>query len=484
MKKNNILKVVLISICVIVLLTWLLPTATYTSELTIGDRAQMGIFDLFSYPTVALQYFFHILLYALAVGGFYGIASKTGVYRKLLDKIVDGFKGKEKIFVIVISILFALFASCVGMTYSLIFLFPFVIAVLFLMGYDKFMAAMVTVGSVIVGIMGSLFSTEVTYYIKSYLSVDYSSEILTKIIILVIGLVLLLFNALTYGKKTKVKKVKSEDVEGYIPEEIKEEKIVAKAPKKGDKKAKKAKGKKVWPFVVVADLTFLIAALASFSWSSVFGLDAFTKATTKVTEFKVFKFPLFGKILGNVSPFGEWTIATLVTLVVISTIIMALVYRVKIDDFFDGYKKGVQKAAKPAFIMMLIYTVLVAVTYNPFQLVIYKFLLNIGKGFNVITTALTAFCAGVFNVEFLYSSNAVVPYFLSLVTDTKVYPLAGVIFQSMYAVAMLIAPTSIILMGTLAYLDIPYGKWLKHIWKFLLEIVIVLFVIFTIVMLV
>ena len=28
---------------------------------------------------------------------------------------------------------------------------------------------------------------------------------------------------------------------------------------------------------------------------------------------------------------------------IISTIIMALVYRVKIDDFFDGYKKGVQK---------------------------------------------------------------------------------------------------------------------------------------------
>ena len=122
MKKNNILKVVLISICVVVLLTWLLPTATYSSELTIGDRAQIGIFDLFSYPTVAMQYFLHILLYALAVGGFYGIASKTGVYRKLLDKIVDGFKGKENVFVIVVSIVFALLASCVGMTYSLIFL--------------------------------------------------------------------------------------------------------------------------------------------------------------------------------------------------------------------------------------------------------------------------------------------------------------------------------------------------------------------------
>ena len=478
MKKNNILKVVLISICVVVLLTWLLPTATYSSELTIGDRAQIGIFDLFNYPTVALQYFFHILLYALAVGGFYGIASKTGVYRKLLDKIVDGFKGKEKVFVIVVSVLFALLASCVGMTYSLIFLFPFVIAVLLLMGYDKFMTATVTVGSVIVGIMGSLFTTDVTYYIKNYLGVNYSAEIVTKIILLIVGLVLLLFNVLTYANKNKVKKVKEEDVEYYVPAVVKEEKI---ASKKG---AKQSKGKKVWPLVLITDLTLLVAALASFSWSSVFGLETFSKATTSFTELKVFKFPLFGKILGNVAPFGEWTIATLITLLIVATIILALVYKVGIDEFFDGYKKGVKKAAKPAFIMMLIYTILVAVTYNPIQLVIYKFLLNIGKGFNVITTALTAFVAGAFNVEFLYSANSVMPYFLSLVTDTKVYPLVGIIFQSMYAVAMLVAPTSVILMGTLAYLDVPYGKWLKHIWKFLLELVIVLFVIFTIVMLV
>ncbi|MGN0973341.1 MAG: hypothetical protein ACI4OT_01215 [Bacilli bacterium] len=476
MKKNNILKVVLITIAVIVLLTWLLPTATFSSELTIGDRAQMGLFDIFNYPTVALQYFFQILLYALVVGGFYGIVSKTGVYRKLLDKVVDGFKGKENIFIIIVSVIFALLASCVGMTYSLIFLFPFVIAVLLLMGYDKLLSATVTVGSIMVGIMGSLFSTDVTYYLQSYLGLGISDEIVTKIIILVIGLVLLLFNALSYAKKNKVKKVNNDDIAKYVPSVIEED-------KKADKKSKK-KGKKIWPLVLISDLTLLIIALATFSWSNVFQLDIFTKATTAVTEFKIFKFPLFGKLLGNVSAFGEWTIATLITLVFVATIIIAIVYKVKSDDFFENYKNGLKKAILPAFIMMLIYTVLVCTTYNPFQLVIYKALLNIGSGFNVITTAITAFVSGIFNVEFLYSINSVGPYLLSLVTDTSLYPLIGIIFQSMYGVAMLVAPTSIILMGTLAYLDIPYGKWLKHIWKFLLEMVVVLFIIFTIVMLV
>lgn len=476
MKKNNILKVVLITIAVTVLLTWLLPTATFSSELTIGDRAQMGLFDIFNYPTVALQYFFQILLYALVVGGFYGIVSKTGVYRKLLDKVVDGFKGKENIFIIIVSVVFALLASCVGMTYSLIFLFPFVIAVLLLMGYDKLLSATVTVGSIMVGIMGSLFSTDVTYYLQSYLGLTISDEIVTKIIILVVGLVLLLFNALSYAKKNKVKKVKEDDIAKYVPSVIEED-------KKTDKKSNK-KGKKIWPLVLISDLTLLIIALATFSWANVFKLDAFTKATTAVTEFKIFKFPLFGKLLGNVSAFGEWTIATLITLLFVATIIIAIVYKVKSDDFFENYKNGLKKAIFPAFIMMLIYTVLVCTTYNPFQLVIYKALLNIGSGFNVITTAITAFVSGMFNVEFLYSINSVGPYLLSLVTDTGLYPLIGIIFQSMYGIAMLVAPTSVILMGTLAYLDIPYGKWLKHIWKFLLEMVVVLFIIFTIVMLV
>ena len=121
------------------------------------------------------------------------------------------------------------------------------------------------------------------------------------------------------------------------------------------------------------------------------------------------------------------------------------------------------------------------VTYNNFQLTIYDWILNLSKGFNVITTTITAFISSVFNVELLYSVNSVVPYLTSIVSDAGHYPLIGIIFQSIYGLTMFVAPTSILLMGTLAYLDIPYGKWLKHIWKIVLELFVVLLVIFTIV---
>ena len=48
---------------------------------------------------------------------------------------------------------------------------------------------------------------------------------------------------------------------------------------------------------------------------------------------------------------------------------------------------------------------------------------------------------------------------------------------------MLVAPTSLVLVTVLSYLDISYKSWLKSIWKLLVEIFVVLLIIFTILVL-
>ena len=47
---------------------------------------------------------------------------------------------------------------------------------------------------------------------------------------------------------------------------------------------------------------------------------------------------------------------------------------------------------------------------------------------------------------------------------------------------MLIAPTSVVLIGTLAYLDVSYTSWLKNVWKLFFEILAVLLIIFVIIL--
>ncbi|MEG2283134.1 MAG: SLC13 family permease [Bacilli bacterium] len=464
MKKHNLIKVVLIAILVMFLLTWILPITSFQyGEISGGVRQQMGLFELFSYPALSVSFFGTLFMFIVAVGAFYGVLSKTGVYRTLLDKIVKGFKGKESIFLIVIMILITVITSVSGLNYAMLFVFPFVIALVLAMGYNKLTAATVTVGSLLIGIMGTTFGTANIPYISDILSTSAYTEITTKVLILVIGLVLLIFNVLRYAKHDKVDSDLVE--EGLLPDKDKSK-------------------KHIWPAVVVFDLVLLVMILAIIPWENVFKIDLFTTVTKAVTEFKLFGFPIAAKLLGNVAAFGTWTMSQLPMLVIMATGVLGLVYRVKFSEFIEGIINGLKKAVGPAAIAMLIYTVLIIATYNPFQLTIIKFLMTLTKGFNVVTLGASEILASIFNIDMMYVAQGTLPYIISVITDNALFPLIGVMYQSLYAFAMLFAPTSIVLMTTLAYLKVPYGKWLKHIWKLLLELFIILFVIFTIILLV
>ena len=79
MKKNNTLKVLLITILFTFLLTWILPITYFNSGLYTDVRYPAGLFDIFNYPTLTFYYFGQMAIYVLAVGAFYGVFNKTGV---------------------------------------------------------------------------------------------------------------------------------------------------------------------------------------------------------------------------------------------------------------------------------------------------------------------------------------------------------------------------------------------------------------------
>ena len=114
MKKHNTVKVVLLTLLVFVVLTWIIPAAFYSGEYVDQGRIQIGLFDLFNYPMTTLSYFGYISLFVMVVGGFYGILHIIPAYRSFLDKIVGICKGKEKIALSVIVVLLAIITSICG----------------------------------------------------------------------------------------------------------------------------------------------------------------------------------------------------------------------------------------------------------------------------------------------------------------------------------------------------------------------------------
>lgn len=130
--------------------------------------------------------------------------------------------------------------------------------------------------------------------------------------------------------------------------------------------------------------------------------------------------------------------------------------------------------------VLFIYTILVLVTYHPFQLVIYKTILGFSKGFNIATTSLVALFASLFNSDPTYVFQSILPYYVTEVTNSDYYSIIGVMFQSLYGFTMLVAPTSLTLMAVLSYLKINYRDWLKNSWKFIVEFLAVLLILFII----
>lgn len=544
MKKHNSFKVVLITIFVVALCTWIFPSAQFSTQLIEGERVQAGLFDVFSYPMVALYYFMNIFVFVIACGAFYGVAYRIPAYKKLLEKITAGFKGRENIFLVLMIVLIAALVSVTGISFPIVFIFPLVISIILMMGYNKLVAASVTVGSTIVGIAGTTLGTTTVGYVNYLLGTDTFDEMITKVIILVVLTVLLVANVLLYAKKTKrvVEEKKEELAHDDKVKEVKKEESVKAVSSKGETKKEhvedtkketskkkdttkstkttktktKTKGRKsnstkgktraafakssdeviqvevangkpkkvrVWPFVIIFDLIVIILAICMFDWKGLFGITWFTDATDAIVGYEVGGFPIFSKLLGTFNAFGSWSLNVEVpAMILIFTCILALVYRVKWADFIDGVVDGAKRCAPVATVMLLIFTVLILVTYHPFQLSITKVLLDFSTGLNVVTMSIIAMFSSFFNADLTYVAQSTLPYVTSVITDSSLYPLLAVIFQSIYGLMMLIAPTSIILLGTLTYLDVPYTQWLKHIWKLFVQFLIVLIIIFLIVL--
>ena len=528
--KHNATKVILIVFIGLMLLSWIIPAAYYSGQYVDQGRTQMGLFDMFNYPLTALSYFGYITLFIILIGGFYGILHKIPAYRAFLDRIVKLFKNKEELLLSIMVVVIALLVSFCGLHIGIAIFVPFVVALILMMGYDKMTAALVTVGSVAAGLIGSTLANSTLSILVQTLSLKINYSFWVRLVILFAAIALVIFNVIVYVRRSmsKVKVVKREVKKAVAEAKVEAKKTTKKvantAKKKTTSKSKsKSSGKKknnnkaasknekvivlteaetvisdldyvpkatvkkhsIWPFVTLFTLLFILIVLAFFSWDADgIGVKAFSSVTKSVTDFELFKFPIFAKVLGTVNAFGGWTLTDVFVPLALIVLLLALTYKVSFEEVLDGFVSGAKRALGPAAVSVLIYAILVLVTYHPFQLVIYNALLGLTKGFNILTTTVIAILASMFNADMSYTFQSALPYYITQVTNLKEFSMVGIIFTAMYGLTTLVAPTSLVLMGILSYLKVSYKDWLKTVWKLLVELFVVLLIVFIILALV
>ena len=201
MKKHNALKVVLVSLVLFLILSWIIPAAYYSGQFMDQGRVQMGLFDFFEYPLTAISYFGYIPVFLLFVGGFYGVLYKIPAYRNLLDKVAAKGKAHNILTITLIVSLLALGVSICGLQIGLALFIPFLVSVLLLMGYEKKMVAYTLVGAMTAGFVGTTYASQNVGLALSALSLNFDYQIGVRFILLAVSVFLVVLNVLLTVKK-------------------------------------------------------------------------------------------------------------------------------------------------------------------------------------------------------------------------------------------------------------------------------------------
>jgi len=463
-KKHSLLKILSIMMLIIVLISYLVPGRQ-------GAIDRIGIADLLTnYFAIVLQNFAPIALFALGIGGFYGVLNKTPSYKKLLDNIVTSVKPVSKRFIYFVIIIFAIIAALTGITIPLFIFVPFVVAIILLLGYDKLVAFSATIVSILIGYIGGAFVTFInpnsgandTY--EAFIGIEEKfANVFPKLLLLFAGIGLLVYFVDKHIKNVEAKKVKYD---------LNDNSELLIAEVKG-----KYKDIKTWPLIVILAVTFIILVIGMIPWNSLFGISVFSDFHTWLVGLHIKEFYIIPNIISaNLPALGEWTgsgnpmsvyiYSSMLLLFV--TFIIALINKDGLNDTLDNYLEGVKKMIPAAALITIAYAVLVCAFNNGF---LEGIISNYGK-FNYGVSTLLAFLGCLLNVDTTWIVIGAYSPIVSLITDESIYASVAILFQALYGIFSLVGPTSLILILGLTYFDIPYTTWLKYIWRFILYLLI------------
>ena len=528
MKKHSLLKTLAIVLLIVVLCTYVISSRgnlVSFLEFTKGTASYLGLGDVLIYFVQSFYHFFDTIVFVLVVGAFYGILNLVPAYKSFVNGIAKKFKDNNFRFVAVITIIFALIASLTGINLPLFIFVPFVVAILLAMGNDKLVSLSATVGGILVGFIGGIFTTlrdPSNSYSVSYTTFDKLvgldsnfTTIIPRIVILILGVGLLIWYIKKHMTNVKDKKVKYD-----MGEKLE---LVSKEADKAYSKVS------FWPVIVLGGLvlkyltvifstlismpnwynlvcnivilvavivlivifrnskkaissnvmlaiilgcTLLFLILGLTPWSTLFGMTFFDKVHTNlIASLKWGEFSAFENVISsNFAAFGSWSSWGSFLLPMVMLLIMGIIikftYKVKFDDIIDGSIEGAKRALPSVLIVAVAYTVLVCSYNNGFMETVVE-----AAGSNVFLQLIVSMFGSLFGVDLYYTLASTFSPILEAVTDYG--KVLAVAFPSVYGLVQLIGPTSLLLIIGLTYFDVPYRTWVKYIWRFVLMLFVI-----------
>ena len=441
--------ILVILIAVMAVLTWIIPAGEYDRITTDSgeepvagsyhpvERSGQGAGDVLLAPFQGFYDAVDIAVFILMVGSFLGIMNKTGALEAGIFSILKMMKGKEKWMIPILMTLFALGGTTFGMSEETIAFYALLLPIFISAGYDAVTAVAVIMLGAGIGVLGSTVNPFATGIAAGFAGISMGEGILLRLVIFAAGLVFTIIFVMRYAEKVR------KDPSRSLVADMYEENLIAFSGSEED----------VPPMTSRRKLALILFAL-----------------TFIVMIYSVIPFADMGI---NFIPTLSWWFPELSALFLTMGIITGIVYGLEETEIIDGIVAGAADLLGVAFIIGISRGITVIMNNG----IITDTILNYGE------TLLSGLSSAVFiliNYLVFIPLSVLIPSSSGLATLAMpvLAPLAdfaGVgrdlvitAFQSASGLVNIITPTSAVVMGGLAIGRVPYERWIRFVWKYLL----------------
>lgn len=424
-----------------------------TGEETVSDSRQ-GIWDVFMSPIKGMSEKLDVIVFVLILGGFLGITMKTGAIDAAIGRLLKKTKGKEKWVIPILMTLFAIGGTTYGMQEEAVAFYALVVPIMLAAGYNAMTAVMVIVLGGGVGVLASTVNPFSTGVAARAAEIQLGNILGVQFIILVAMLLAAIIFTMRYASKVKAGH--------YAEDTIAEPAVKALDATNIPKYTPARKG-----VMTVFALTFVIMILSLIPWGD-FDINIFGNFHNFVVSI-----PVLGTIFGAGHTFalGAWYFNEISALFLVSTLIIALVYRKEFSkekvSLTNTFLAGVGDLLGVALIIAVAAAVSVVMQSGGIQDTIIHWgeegLKNVSSG-----------VVGVLAYLFYLPMSFIIPSSSGLATASMpiIAPVADLVgsskevmvvaFANASGILNMMAPTIASLMAGLSLAGVSYKTWLKR----------------------
>ncbi len=423
--------------------TWIIPAGAYQrqgeEETPIAgtyapvEQQPQGVGDVLLASFEGFYDAVDVALFILMVGGFLGVVMKTGAIDAGVANVIRLLGGKEILLIPVLMVLFSLGGTSFGMWEETMAFYPLLIPVFAAAGYDALVGiAVVLLGSG-TGVLASTVNPFATGIAAGFAGVSLGEGLILRVVMLVVMDAAAVWFVMAYARKVRAHPEKS---------------LVADMPQKfsgkrgGETPTLNGKRKIV---LVIFTVTFLVM---------VYGVIPFDD-------------------IGAPLPALGWWFPELSALFMASGMIIGLIYGMGEQETLDAFVAGAADLIGVGFIIGVSRGITTLMNGGMITDTVLYWGERALDGAGSVTFILLVYLIYLPLSILIPSSSGLAT--LSVPIMAPLGEFAGIggaliitAFQSASGLVNLITPTAAVVMGGLAFGNVPYDRWVRFIWKLIL----------------